>query len=133
MCIRDRAWTWLEFRVSLKPFEDGGWIWFDLFTNDSALEVDEAAWTTDVALPRQRVVVGTTTIRPADCVVALQTLGEDPEVMAVVEKVVVADQGGQKIRDTEGFELAAERLGDKLQVIEQANICLLYTSDAADE
>ncbi|WP_323055159.1 glycosyltransferase [Saccharopolyspora sp. NFXS83] len=117
-----KSWTWLEFRVSLQPFEDGGWIWFDLFTNDSALEIDEAAWTTDVELPRQRVVVGTTTIRPADCVTALQTLGEDPQVMDVVEKVVVADQGGQKIRDTEGFDVAAERLGDKLQVIEQANI-----------
>ncbi|GAB3286034.1 glycosyltransferase [Parasphingorhabdus pacifica] len=117
-----KSWKWLEFRVSLTPFEDGGWIWFDAFTNDAALEVDEAAWTTDVELPRERVVVGTTTIRPIDCVVALQTLGEDPEVMDVVDKVVVADQGPQKIRDTEGFDLAAERLGDKLQVIEQANL-----------
>ena len=116
------AWTALEFRVSLAPFEDGGWIWFDVFTNDAELEIDEGAWTTDTPLPQQRVVVGTTTIRPADCVVALQTLGEDPQVMAVVEKVVVADQGPQKIRDTEGFDEAARRLGDKLQVIEQDNL-----------
>lgn len=117
-----KAWNWLEFRVSLAPFEDGGWVWFDVFTNDSVLEVDQAAWTTDTDLPTQRVVVGTTTIRPADCVVTLRTLGEDPEVMDVVEKVVVADQGPQKIRDTEGFAEAAERIGAKLQVIEQANL-----------
>ena len=86
-------WTSLEFRVALTPFEDGGWIWFDVFTNDSSLTVDEASWTTDVPLPRQKVVVGTTTIRPADCILALRTLGEDPQVMDVVEKVVVADQG----------------------------------------
>ncbi|WP_282975639.1 glycosyltransferase [Saccharopolyspora erythraea] len=116
------SWTDLEFRVSLTPFEDGGWIWFDVFTNDASLEVDEAAWTTDLDLPRQKVVVGTTTIRPADCVTALKTLGEDPQVLDVVERVVVADQGPQKIRDTEGFDEAAARLGDKLQVIEQANL-----------
>ena len=117
-----KGWSRLEFRVALTPFEDGGWIWFDVFTNDSALEIDEAAWTTDLPLPKQKVVVGTTTIRPADCVVALQTLGEDQQVLDVVEKVVVADQGPQKIRDTEGFDEAARRLGDKLQVIEQANL-----------
>jgi galactofuranosylgalactofuranosylrhamnosyl-N-acetylglucosaminyl-diphospho-decaprenol beta-1,5/1,6-galactofuranosyltransferase len=117
-----KSWQFLEFRVALTPFEDGGWIWFDVFTNDSALEIDEAAWTTDLELPKQKVVVGTTTMRPADCVVALQTLGEDPDVLDVVQRVIVADQGAQKIRDTEGFDLAEQRLGDKLQVIEQDNL-----------
>lgn len=117
-----KAWKWLEFRVSLTPFEDGGWIWFDVFTNDSALEVNEAAWTTDIELPQQKVVVGTTTMRPADCVVTLQALGEDSQVMDVVDRVIVADQGAQKIRETDGFDEAARRIGDKLQVIEQANL-----------
>lgn len=120
--VASEDWTALEFRVSLTPFEDGGWVWFDVFTNNSTMEIDQAAWTTDLPLPRQKVVVGTTTIRPSDCVVALQTLGEDPQVMDVVERVVVADQGPQKIRETPGFEVAAERLGDKLQVIEQDNL-----------
>src|SRR5690606_5677572 len=120
--VASEDWTALEFRVSLTPFEDGGWVWFDVFTNNSTLEIDQAAWPTDLPLPRQKVVVGTTTSRPSDCVVALQTLGEDPQVMDVVERVVVADQGPQKIRETPGFEVAAERLGDKLQVIEQDNL-----------
>lgn len=115
-------WTWLEFRVSMTPFEDGGWIWFDVFTNDSELRVSEGAWTTDVELPQQKVVVGTTTMRPVDCVVTLQALGEDSQVMDVVDRVIVADQGAQKIRDTEGFAEAERRLGEKLQVIEQANL-----------
>ncbi|MBA8827551.1 galactofuranosylgalactofuranosylrhamnosyl-N-acetylglucosaminyl-diphospho-decaprenol beta-1,5/1,6-galactofuranosyltransferase [Saccharopolyspora lacisalsi] len=117
-----KSWKWLEFRIALTPFEDGGWIWFDMFTNDSALEIDEGAWTTDLKLASQKVVVGTTTMRPADCVVALRTLGEDSQVLDVVERVVVADQGSQKIRDTDGFDEAARRLGDKLHVIEQANL-----------
>lgn len=117
-----KSWKRLEFRVPLLPFEDGGWIWFDLFTNDSALEIDDAAWTTNVDLPRQRVVVGTTTMRPEDCVVTLQVMGEDPAVMDVIERVVVADQGSQRLRDTKGFTEAARRLGDKLHVIEQPNL-----------
>lgn len=115
-------WTDLEFRIALTPFEDGGWVWFDVFTNDTTLEIDDAAWTSGVELPRQEVVVGMTTMRPDDCVITLQALGEDPQVLDVVRRVVVADQGGQKVRDTEGFAEAERRLGDKLQVIEQDNL-----------
>ena len=28
------SWTDVALKVSLKPFEDGGWIWFDVFTDD---------------------------------------------------------------------------------------------------
>ncbi|MHA6797870.1 glycosyltransferase [Bounagaea algeriensis] len=115
-------WDSLEFRVALTPFEDGGWIWFDVFTDDAELEIDRAAWTTDTELPRQDVVVGTTTMRPQDCVLTLRALGEDAEVMNVVDTVLVADQGQQRIRDTEGFDEAAAVLGDRLRVIEQPNL-----------
>ncbi|GAB3701391.1 glycosyltransferase [Saccharopolyspora tripterygii] len=115
-------WTSLEFKVSLQPFEDGGWIWFDLFTNDAELEISDGAWTTEQPMPKQQVVVGTTTIRPSECIEALKTLGEDPQVMAVVERVIVADQGPQKIHEVEGFDEAAKAIGDKLHVIEQDNL-----------
>ncbi|GAA2814796.1 glycosyltransferase [Crossiella cryophila] len=118
-----KAATTLEFRVSLQPFEDGGWIWFDVFTDDTALEIRDAAWTTEQELPTQRTAVGITTIRPADAVIALQALGEDPAVLDVVGKIVVVDQGpNQKVKDTPGFDKAAKVLGDKLEVIEQANL-----------
>ncbi|HEV7906652.1 MAG TPA: glycosyltransferase [Pseudonocardiaceae bacterium] len=114
--------TNLELRVSLTPFEDGGWIWFDVFTDDSTLEIKEAAWTTDKDLPEQKVAIGMTTMRPVDAVIALRALGEDPAVLDVVEKVFVADQGAQKVRDTVGYAEAAKLLGDKLQIIEQENL-----------
>ncbi|MEB3369479.1 glycosyltransferase [Saccharopolyspora mangrovi] len=120
--VSSEGWTSLEFKVSLQPFEDGGWIWFDLFTNDAELEVSEGAWTTEQPMPKQQVVVGTTTIRPSECIEALKTLGEDPQVMAVVERVIVADQGPQKIHEVEGFDEAAKAIGDKLHVIEQDNL-----------
>ncbi|GAA2333859.1 glycosyltransferase [Saccharopolyspora halophila] len=120
--VSSEEWSSLEFNVSLQPFEDGGWIWFDLFTNDAELEISEGAWTTDQPMPRQQVVVGTTTIRPSECIEALKTLGEDPQVMHVVERVIVADQGPQKIHEVEGFDEAAKAIGDKLHVIEQENL-----------
>ena len=120
--VSSEAWTSLEFKVSLQPFEDGVWIWFDLFTNDAELEVSEGAWATDQPMPKQQVVVGTTTIRPSECIEALKTLGEDPQVMAVVERVIVADQGPQKVHEVEGFDEAAKAIGDKLHVIEQDNL-----------
>ncbi|RKT52007.1 glycosyltransferase [Saccharothrix australiensis] len=121
--VRSRdGWTHVEHRVSLKPFEDGGWIWFDVFTDDHTLEIGEAAWTADQALPPQKVAIGMTTMRPVDAVIALRALGEDPVVLDVVQKVFVADQGAVKVRDTEGYAEAVRLLGDKLEVIEQDNL-----------
>ncbi|MFC0069979.1 glycosyltransferase [Umezawaea endophytica] len=117
-----KAWTNLELRVSLKPFEDGGWIWFDVFTDDTPLEIKEAAWTTDTPLPEQKVAIGMTTMRPVDAVIALRALGEDPAVLDVVQKVFVADQGAVKVKDTQGYAEARKLLGDKLEIIEQENL-----------
>ena len=117
-----KSWVEVEFRVSLKPFEDGGWIWFDVFTDDSTLEIGEAAWMTDQVLPEQKLAIGMTTMRPVDAVIALRALGEDPTVLDVVQKVFVADQGAVKVKDTPGYAEAAALLGDKLEVIEQQNL-----------
>src|SRR3954452_14177905 len=34
----------LEFELDLTPFEDGGWYWFDVTTEDDPVDVHEAAW-----------------------------------------------------------------------------------------
>lgn len=117
-----KAWTQVEVQVSLSPFEDGGWIWFDVFTDDTAMEIDEAAWTTDQPLPAQTVAIGMTTMRPVDAVIALRALGEDPAVFSVLKKVFVADQGSVKVRNTPGYDEAVKALGDKLEIIEQDNL-----------
>ncbi|WP_281252568.1 glycosyltransferase [Lentzea kentuckyensis] len=117
-----KAWIQVEVPVSLKPFEDGGWIWFDVFTDDTTMEIDEAAWTTDQPLPAQTVAIGMTTMRPVDAVIALRALGEDPAVFSVLKKVFVADQGSVKVRNTPGYDEAVKALGDKLEIIEQDNL-----------
>ena len=48
----------LEIEIGLEPFEDGGWIWFDV-TTDSAVTLHSAGWFAPVPAP------GTAWIRSA--------------------------------------------------------------------
>jgi galactofuranosylgalactofuranosylrhamnosyl-N-acetylglucosaminyl-diphospho-decaprenol beta-1,5/1,6-galactofuranosyltransferase len=113
----------LEFRLTLTPFEDGGWLWFDVFTENVPLRVSDAVWLADEPLPMKKIAVGITTFnRLDDCVASLIALGEDPAVLDVVSKVFVADQGSRKIREHERFAEASTALGDRLEVIEQGNL-----------
>ena len=115
--------TELEFRVSLAPFEDGGWVWFDVATRHEALTVTDGAWMVDEPLPPRALAVAITTFnRPADCVAAVLALAEDEAVLGVLTRVFVVDQGSVKVRDHHEFAAATARLGDRLVVIDQDNL-----------
>ncbi|GAB2640229.1 glycosyltransferase [Prescottella soli] len=113
----------LEFEIDLGPFEDGGWIWFDI-TADADVELLSAGWHAPIDAPGEaNVAVGIPTFnRPTDCVKALQALASDPLVADVVKKVIVPDQGTRKVRDEPGFDEAAAALGDKLTIHDQGNL-----------
>ena len=134
--------TTAEFVLDLGPFEDGGWIWFDL-TTDTDVELLAAGWYSTVDAPAERADVGpdgapdpATTVpndkrvtvgiptfnRPADAVAALAALTSDPEVDAILDAVVMPDQGTAKVRDEAGFAEAAESLGDRLILVDQPNL-----------
>jgi galactofuranosylgalactofuranosylrhamnosyl-N-acetylglucosaminyl-diphospho-decaprenol beta-1,5/1,6-galactofuranosyltransferase len=118
-----KQWKTVELRTSLSPFEDGGWIWFDVFTDDSALEIADAAWTTDLPLPMRKLAIGMTTFnRVDDCVASLLALSQDAAVLDVVSKVYVADQGTRKISEHPRFAEAAASLDGRLEVFEQDNL-----------
>ncbi len=112
------------FDLDLTPFEDGGWYWFDVTTENQDVTLTGSGWYAPQEAPgRSSVAIAITTFnRPDDCVNALATIGEDPLVLASVSAVIVADQGSKKIRDADGFRAAAEVLGDRLRVIEQGNL-----------
>jgi galactofuranosylgalactofuranosylrhamnosyl-N-acetylglucosaminyl-diphospho-decaprenol beta-1,5/1,6-galactofuranosyltransferase len=112
-----------EFEVDLSPFEDGGWIWFDI-TTDTAVAVHDAGWYASVPAPgRASIAVGIPTFnRPSDCVAALAALTSDPLVDKVVGAVIVADQGIKKAKDHPGFADAAGPLGDRLAIHNQPNL-----------
>ncbi|MDV3131611.1 glycosyltransferase [Mycobacterium sp. 29Ha] len=113
----------VEFEIDLSPFEDGGWIWFDI-TTDTNSTLHGAGWyAPDVAPGRANVAVGIPTFnRPVDCVNALTALTSDPLVDKVISAVIVSDQGTSKVKDHPGFEAAAAALGNRLSVHNQPNL-----------
>src|SRR6478752_1601375 len=115
--------AWTEFEISLEPFEDGGWIWFDI-TTDSAVTVHSAAWYAPVPAPgRANIAVGIPTFnRPSDCVNALRALTSDPLVDNVIGAVIVSDQGTRKVVDHPDFVAASATLGQRLSIHNQPNL-----------
>ena len=115
--------TAAEFEIGLDPFEDGGWIWFDI-TTDTAVTLHKAAWYAAVPAPgRADIAVGIPTFnRPADCVNALKALTSDPLVDQVIGAVIVADQGVNKASAHPDFPAAAAPLGDRLSIHNQPNL-----------
>src|SRR6202158_2321525 len=112
-----------EFEIGLDPFEDGGWIWFDI-TTESKVTVHNAGWYAPVPAPgRANVAVGIPTFnRPGDCVNALAALTSDPLVDEVIGAVIVSDQGAKKAVDHPGYVNAAAPLGNRLTIHNQPNL-----------
>ncbi|MBP3084513.1 glycosyltransferase [Mycolicibacterium fortuitum] len=113
----------VEFEIDLAPFEDGGWIWFDI-TSNSAVRVHSAGWYAPSPAPgRANIAVGIPTFnRPSDCINALAALTSDPLVDEVVSAVIVSDQGTSKAKDHPGFAAAAANLGSRLSIHNQPNL-----------
>ncbi len=114
----------LDIELDLTPFEDGGWYWFDISTEDAELVMHSGGWHAPVAAPgRAAVTIGMPTFnRPTDCVATLAAIGSDELVRSIVTAVVIPDQGVHKVRDQDGFVAAAAALGDRLRIIDQPNI-----------
>src|SRR6185437_14114910 len=114
----------LHIELDLTPFEDGGWYWFDISTEDSELIVHSGGWHAPLSAPgRAAVTIGMPTFnRPTDCVATLAAIGSDELVSSIVTAVVIPDQGANKVRDQDGFAAAQAALGDRLRIIDQANI-----------
>jgi galactofuranosylgalactofuranosylrhamnosyl-N-acetylglucosaminyl-diphospho-decaprenol beta-1,5/1,6-galactofuranosyltransferase len=113
----------VEFEISLEPFEDGGWIWFDI-TSDTPVTLQNAGWYSPVPAPgTANIAVGMPTFnRPDDCVNTLRALTSDPMVDKVIGAVIVPDQGTRKLRDHPEFADAAAALGTRLSIHDQPNL-----------
>ncbi|MQA13802.1 MAG: glycosyltransferase [Pseudonocardiaceae bacterium] len=114
----------LDLELGLDAFEDGGWYWFDLTTDDSELVVHSGGWYAPHAAPgRAAVTIGMPTFnRPTDCVATLRAIGEDPLVRSAITAVVIPDQGASKVVDQDGFAEAKAGLDGRLRIIDQPNI-----------
>jgi galactofuranosylgalactofuranosylrhamnosyl-N-acetylglucosaminyl-diphospho-decaprenol beta-1,5/1,6-galactofuranosyltransferase len=122
----------LSFRLTLKPFADGGWYWFDVIAGRQDVVLEQSQWRVAAVAPGTEHVLdeapGSLTIaittfnRPAYLLDLLRQLGDAPDTLDVVDEVVVVDQGTQKVRDQSAFDEATAGLGARLRVLEQANV-----------
>ncbi|MGW4328380.1 glycosyltransferase [Nocardia sp. NPDC004573] len=113
----------VEFETDLGPFEDGGWIWFDI-TSDTAVTLLSGGWYAPVEAPGEgSIAVGMPTFnRPTDAVKTLAALGSDPLVLEKIKAVIIPDQGTKKVVDEPGFAESSAALGDRLSIHDQPNL-----------
>lgn len=112
------------FDLSLAPFGDGGWYWFDLAAGTEPLVLHEAQWQTKTDRKIEgSVTVEITTLNKTDfCLNNLRILGGKEETLKHVSEVIIVDQGTQKVAEADGFEDAASGIGTKLRIINQDNL-----------
>ncbi|GAB3852200.1 glycosyltransferase [Nocardioides maradonensis] len=112
------------FDLSLGPFVDGGWYWYDVIAGDTPAVVS-AQWFADV--PEDRAEHGTVDIaittmnRPDWCAKLLQQMA-DPDLLPYLDTVFVMEQGTKLVVDDEEFPAAEKMLGGKLRVLQQGNL-----------
>jgi galactofuranosylgalactofuranosylrhamnosyl-N-acetylglucosaminyl-diphospho-decaprenol beta-1,5/1,6-galactofuranosyltransferase len=110
--------------LSLDPFIDGGWYWFDIIAGPHGTTLIEADWLAEAEpTPAGTVSLGITTFNVPDFMLEqLRTLGEASEIHELIDHIYVVDQGTDKVIDRPGFADATKKLGDRVRVIEQGNI-----------
>ena len=114
----------VERTLSLAPFIDGGWYWFDIVAGARGTTLIEADWAALTARARPgRVSLGITTINRAEFILDhLRTLGDAPDVLELLDAVYVVDRGTSRVTDHPDFADAAKKVGDRLRVTEQRNL-----------
>jgi galactofuranosylgalactofuranosylrhamnosyl-N-acetylglucosaminyl-diphospho-decaprenol beta-1,5/1,6-galactofuranosyltransferase len=123
--VADEARGTFSFDLTLSPFVDGGWYWYNVIAGDEDAVVTSAEWTAEV--PADRAEHGTADIaittmnRPDFCAKLLTQLG-DPDLMPFLDTVLVMEQGTKKVVDSEFFPEAEKALEGKLRIIEQGNL-----------
>ncbi|HEV2377941.1 MAG TPA: glycosyltransferase [Streptosporangiaceae bacterium] len=114
----------IERTLSLTPFMDGGWYWFDIVAGPRGTTLIEADW----AAPAGDTTVGRLSIggptfnKPEFVLAQFRMLADAPEVLDLLDTFYVVDQGTQKVAGHPDFADASKELGDRLQIIEQPNI-----------
>ena len=112
------------FELSLNPFGDGGWYWFDLSASSTDLVLESAQWEAHERGGRRgQVTLEITTMNKPDfCLNNARILSENTDVLSDVKEILIVDQGTRKVEDQQGFAEVKEALGGKLRVINQANL-----------
>ncbi|NYG18342.1 galactofuranosylgalactofuranosylrhamnosyl-N-acetylglucosaminyl-diphospho-decaprenol beta-1,5/1,6-galactofuranosyltransferase [Arthrobacter psychrochitiniphilus] len=113
-----------NFDLSLTPFGDGGWYWFDLVAGSAPLILQGAEWQAEGDFKKPgTITLEITTLNKTDfCINNLRLLAENPQALEHVKELILVDQGTQKVADAEGFAEVADALAGKLRIINQDNL-----------
>ena len=113
-----------EFELPLRSFGDGGWYWFDIVAGAEDVVLERGSWSTEARpVETGKLSLGMTTYNKPDyCVTTLENVAGDPALLEGIDRIFLVDQGTQKVRDQQGFDEVAAKLGDKLAYIEQGNL-----------
>jgi galactofuranosylgalactofuranosylrhamnosyl-N-acetylglucosaminyl-diphospho-decaprenol beta-1,5/1,6-galactofuranosyltransferase len=104
------------FDLELTQYSDGGWIWFDIVA-------DEKAATDQEPIRQGKASIGITTFNKPDyCVNTLANLAESPDLLGLLDRIFVIDQGTQRVDAQPEYPGLVEALGDQLQIITQPNL-----------
>lgn len=112
------------FELRLDQYSDGGWIWFDVAADEKTALFEGATWSTETE-PRRtgKASIGITTYNKPDyCVGTLRSLAESPEVLPLLDRVFVIDQGTRLVSAESGYDDVASALGDTLHIVTQPNL-----------
>ncbi|WP_409047325.1 glycosyltransferase [Microbacterium sp. HA-8] len=113
-----------EIALKLDRFLDGGFLWLDLEAGDGDLSVGSVRFESENdAEPSAVTVVICTHNRADDCLNTLDALVSDDAALAAVEKIIVVDQGDDRVESrTDRFASIRDLLGTRLAYITQANL-----------
>lgn len=112
------------FDLALDAYDDGGWIWFDIAAGEDDARFVGAEWTTEQApVRRGKASLGITTYNKPDyCVETLRALAAAPELLELIDRVFLIDQGTDRVDAQPDFGDIADRLGESLVIIAQPNL-----------
>ena len=116
-----------SFDLTLAPFGDGGWYWFDLTATKKDLTLLEAKWLGDIS-PRLGEAGGMATVQITTmnkvqyCIDNIRSLGQNLDALEKVKEILIVDQGTQKVQDHPDFEEVVAPLAGKFRIINQANL-----------
>ncbi|MGN6324975.1 glycosyltransferase [Pseudolysinimonas sp.] len=110
--------------VDLAPNVEGGWLWFDLAAGPKPLELISGEWCVE-AEPRETRLATlsmTTMDKPDFALGVLSSLAKDRAALDALDEIVVVDQGSRKVAAHPDFGDVRAMLGNRLRVIDQANL-----------
>jgi len=114
-----------EVRIgaTLDRFMDGGFIWLEAVTTAEELIISDVRWVTDVpARVRPTSIVICTYNRAEDCLNTMRALGEDTELLEILDRVYIVDQGNDTVASRESFDKVVALFHDKLCYLQQPNL-----------